>query len=71
MFDLWKSKIEHQKPSGRMQPLDILERMWDSISMDFMTGLLSTPRGFGAIWMIVDRLTKSMHFVPINVSFPL
>ena len=66
-----KSKVHHQKPSGLMQPLDIPEWMWDSISMHFVTGLLSTPRGFDAIWVIVDRLTKLAHFISINISFPL
>lgn len=39
--------------------------------MDFVTRLSNTQRGFDAIWVIVDRLTKSAHFIPINISFPL
>ena len=39
--------------------------------MDFVTGLPNTPRGHNAIWVIVDRLTKSAHFIPINISFPI
>jgi len=66
-----KSKVEHQKPAGLLQPLDIPEWKWDSISMDFVTGLPNTPRGFDSIWVIVDRLTKSAHFIPINISFLL
>ena len=34
------------------------------------TGLFA-PRGYDAIWVIVDRLTKSAHFIPINISFPV
>lgn len=54
-----KSKVEHQKPSGLMQPLDILEFKWNNILMDFVTELPNTPRGFDAIWVIVDKLMKS------------
>lgn len=66
-----KSKVEHQNPARLLQPLDIPEWKWDSISMDFVTRLLNTLRGFDAIWVFEDRLTKSAHFVPINISFPL
>jgi len=52
-----------------MTPLDVPEWKWDSISMDFVTSLPNTPRGHDVIWVIVDRLKKSAHFVPINISF--
>lgn len=39
--------------------------------MDFVTSLPSTPSDFDSIWVIVDRLTKSAHFIPINISFPV
>jgi len=64
-----KSKVEHQKPDGLMTPLDVLEWKWDSISMDFVTSLPNTLRGHDAIWVIIDRLMKSAHFIPINISF--
>src|SRR3954471_20710393 len=54
-----------------MQPLEIPEWKWDNITMDFVTGFPHTARGFDAIWVVVDRLTKSAHFIPINISFPL
>jgi len=63
-----KSKIEHQKPSGLMQPLFVPEWKWDSISMDFFGALPKTVKGFDSILVIVDRLTKSAHFVPIKIS---
>ena len=66
-----KSKVEHQKPVGLLTSLDVPEWKWDSISMDYVTSLPNTPRGYDAIWVIVDRLTKSAHFIPINISFPV
>ena len=66
-----KSNIEHQKPAGLMQPLEVPEWKWDSISMDFVTGLPNTLRGHDSIWVIVDRLTKSAHFIPINITHPI
>jgi len=63
-----KLKIEHQKPSGLMQPLFVPEWKWDSISMDFVGALPKTVKGFDSIWVIVDRLTKSAHFVPIKTG---
>jgi len=66
-----KSKVEHQKPARLLTPLDVPEWKWDSISMDFVTIFPNTPRGHDAIWVIVDRLTKSAHFISINISFPV
>src|ERR1044072_7971206 len=64
-----KSKVEHQKPAGLMQLLEVPEWKWDNISMDFVTGLPNTLRGLDSIWVIVDRLTKSAHFIPINITY--
>ena len=66
-----KSKVEHQKPAGLLTPLDVPEWKWDSISMDFVTSLPNTSRGHDAIWVVVDRLTKSAHFIPINMTYPV
>jgi hypothetical protein len=51
-----------------MQPLFVPEWKWDSISMDFVGALPKTVKGFDSIWVIVDRLTKSAHFVPIKTG---
>ncbi|GJR74170.1 putative reverse transcriptase domain-containing protein [Tanacetum coccineum] len=61
-----KSKAEHQKPSGLLQQLEIPVWKWERITMDFMSGLPRTPRGYDMIWVIVDRLTKSAHFLPMK-----
>ncbi|GKV45643.1 hypothetical protein SLEP1_g52705 [Rubroshorea leprosula] len=64
-------KAEHQKPGGQLQPLPIPEWKWEVISMDFIVGLSKTRRQFDAIWVIVDRLTKSAHFLAIKQKDPL
>ena len=64
-------KALHQKPSGLLQPLPILEWKWEHICMDFVTSLLRSPRGHEAIWVIVDRMTKPAHFIPVQMNYSL
>ncbi|GKE34432.1 putative reverse transcriptase domain-containing protein, partial [Tanacetum coccineum] len=59
-----KVKAEHQKPSGLLQQPKIPVWKWEMITMDFVSGLPRTPSGYDTIWVIVDRLTKSAHFLP-------
>lgn len=61
-------KAEHQRPAGTLQPLPIPEWKWDHITMDFVTGLPRSHKGNDAIWVIVDRLTKVAHFLPIKMT---
>ena len=61
-------KAELQKPVGKIQLLPIPVWKWEQITMDFVIGLPRTQRQHDAIWVIVDRLTKSAHFPPINVE---
>ncbi|GJW05950.1 retrotransposon protein, putative, ty3-gypsy subclass [Tanacetum coccineum] len=56
-------KIEHQRASGLLQHSEIPMWKWDEISMDFVTGLRTTQKRHDAIWVVVDRLTKSAHFL--------
>nr|GFB79779.1 transposon Ty3-I Gag-Pol polyprotein [Tanacetum cinerariifolium] len=62
-------KIEHQRASDLLQPLDIPIWKWDEISMDFVAGLPRTQRRHDAIWVVVDRWTKSAHFLPIRKDY--
>ena len=62
-------KLEHQKPSGLLQPLPIPEWKWENITIDFVTGLPRTSAGYDSIWVIVDRMTKSAHFLPVKTTF--
>ena len=66
-----QGKVEHQRPAGFLQPLPIPERKWEDITMDFVTRLPRTPIGKDAIWVIVDWLTRSAHFLAIRVDFSL
>jgi hypothetical protein len=54
---------------GLLQPLSILGWKWEEIVMDFIVGLPTTKRGFDSIWVIVDRLTKFAHFIPVKVNY--
>ena len=62
-------KAELQKPAGKIQPLSISVWKWDKITMDFVTGLPRTRRQHE--WVIVDRLTKSAHFLLVSNDDPL
>ncbi|GJP38085.1 hypothetical protein CLOM_g22530 [Closterium sp. NIES-68] len=56
-------KSSHQRAVGLLQPLDPLERPWKHITMDYVTGLPAGPSGNYAILVVVDRLTKMVHFI--------
>ncbi|GJT41960.1 putative reverse transcriptase domain-containing protein [Tanacetum coccineum] len=62
-------KIEHQRESGLLQPLDIPTWKWEKISIDFVMGLPRTFNKNDVIWVVVDRLTKSAHFLPIQQGY--
>nr|GEY10503.1 putative reverse transcriptase domain-containing protein [Tanacetum cinerariifolium] len=66
-----KVKAEHQKPSGLLVQPEIPEWKWDNITMDFVTKLSKSSQGYDTIWVIVDRLTKSVIFTPIRETDPM
>ncbi|GJS12139.1 reverse transcriptase domain-containing protein [Tanacetum coccineum] len=61
-----KAKAEHQRPFGLLVQPDIPEWKWENITMDFITKLPKTAAGYDSIWVIVDRLTKFAHFLPMR-----
>ncbi|GJZ18816.1 reverse transcriptase domain-containing protein [Tanacetum coccineum] len=64
-----KVKAEHQRPSGLLQQPEIPEWKWENITMDFITKLPRIRNGHDAIWVVVDRLTKSTHFLAIREDY--
>jgi hypothetical protein len=62
-------KADHLRRPGFLQPLPIPVWKWEDISMDFITGLRRTTKGHDSIWVIVDRLTKTAHFLPVGTRY--
>ena len=61
-------KVLH-RPSGLLQPFPIPQWKWEEITMDFVSGLPRSPKGHNTIWVIVDRMTKSAHFLPVRMKY--
>ena len=68
MWYLQKVKAERQRPAGLLKPLEIPMWKWENITMDFVVGLPRSPRGKDAIWVVIDRLTKVAHFIPMKTT---
>ncbi|GJW58682.1 putative reverse transcriptase domain-containing protein [Tanacetum coccineum] len=66
-----KGKAEHQRPSGLLQQPEIPVWKWEGIAMDFVTKLPRTSSGHDIIWVIMDRLTKSAHFLPMREDYKM
>jgi hypothetical protein len=62
-------KADHMRPVGLLQRLSIPAWKWEDISMDFIVGLPLTGRKFNSIWVIIDQLTKSAHFILVHTRY--
>jgi hypothetical protein len=62
-------KADHLRPAKNLQPLSIPEWKWENICMDFIVGLPRASHGYNSICVIVDRLTKSAHFIPVATTY--
>jgi hypothetical protein len=65
----WKVKVDHLRPTGNLQALSIPEWKWEDICLNFVVGLPRTSRGYDSIWVIVNHLTKSAHFLPVRIRY--
>lgn len=61
-------KAEYQRSSGLLTPLDILKYKWEHITMNFVVDFLKSMSNHEAIWVIIDRLTKLAHFLPVQIT---
>ncbi|GKF13939.1 putative reverse transcriptase domain-containing protein [Tanacetum coccineum] len=66
-----KVKVERQRSSGFLVQPEIPQWKWDNITMDFITKLPKSSQVYDTIWVIVDRLTKSVIFVPMTETDPM
>ena len=64
-------KAEYHKPVELLQTLEVAEWKWEHVTMDFVIHLPRTPQGHDAVWVIVDRITKSAHFLAVRMTFTL
>jgi hypothetical protein len=63
-----KVKAEHRHPTRLLQPLPIPEWKWDVVTMDFITRLPRTSKQHDSIMVVVDKLTKAAHFIPLKTT---
>ena len=63
--------MEKKKPFGLLQPFLIPQWKWKDITMDFVYKLPRTRNGYDGIWVIVDRLTNSAHFLHVRENYSL
>ncbi len=61
-------KAKYQALAGLLHLLPVPEWKWERINMDFVMGLLKTQKSHDVVWVIVDRLTKSAHFLPVRMD---
>jgi hypothetical protein len=63
-----KVKAEHRHSAGLLQSLPIPEWKWEVVKMDFITGLTITCKQHDSIMVVVDKLMKAAHFIPLKTT---
>ena len=69
MYKIPTSESEHQKSRGLLQEIKVPTWMWENINIDFLVGFPRTQKQFDSIWVIIDRLTKCTHFIPVKSTY--
>ena len=64
-------KSEHQIPSGLLNPIPVPQWKWDNITIDFVSNFPLTQRKHDSVWVIVDKLTKSAHFLLVQLDYSM
>ena len=64
-------KVEHRHPGGLMQPITVPKWKWEVISLDFITGLPRSKKHNDSIMVVVDRSSKSTHFIPMHSTYEM
>ena len=64
-------KVEHQVPSGLLNLIPIPQWKWDNIAMGFVSGLPFTQKKHDSVWVIIDRLIKLAHFIPVRIDYSI
>lgn len=62
---------EHKKTPGLLQPSKIFDWKWEHLTMDLISGLPTTKKDNDNIRLLVDRLMKSAHFIPMKIKTPM
>ena len=64
-------KAERLKPGGLTQIIEVSTFKWEAINMDFVLGLIKSKRQYDSIWVIVDLMTMSIHFIRVKSTIEL
>ena len=62
-------KVEHLKVGALLQEIQVRTLKWEDVNKDFVVGLHLTQKSYDSIWVVVDQLTKSAHFIPVKSSY--
>ena len=68
-FECQQVKTKHQHLAGLLQPLHILSWKWEIISLDFVTALPRNQNLNDSIMVVVDKLSKAVHFIPVKTTY--
>ena len=68
-FECQQVKTEHQHTAGLLQPLPIPSWKWEIISLDFVTGLPKNHNLNDSIMVVVEKLSKAAHFIPVKTTY--